>query len=288
MKIFREKNRKKEGFKDLIIKIETIIQPLRRPLKIIIIFIILFLFGGSIIYYLKSSPYFIVKNINVRGNKTILPEEVIGACKIIPLKTNLLFLNTSLYKSFCETHRWIQKAEIKKELPQSINITIIEEDPIFLLSLDGLFLVNAKGIIFKKVEPLEFFPLPIVSVSEEMEGLFIKNESYFISKIERLISMYNGWEWKENFKIDEIRLEPIEKFNLINYETGLTISINDGNYDLLFNKLKEVLEILNKKGSKAEYISLENIENRGWATIKPASILGKREEININKGVQNE
>ena len=118
----------------------------------------------SIMLYkeLLQLPFLQVKKIQVEGCVNHTPAEIIDIAGIHP-QINLLSLNL---KSICqqlESSPWIERAQVKRTLPDQLHITISERRPAAMINMDQCHLVDDKGVIFKIADHQEGQGLPILT-----------------------------------------------------------------------------------------------------------------------------
>jgi cell division protein FtsQ len=94
---------------------------------------------------------FTVKKISVAGCGRYLPDQVIALAGITH-ETNLLAIDLKGMCHRLEQSPWIERAQVKRNFPDKLSISIRERKPVALISMDGLYLVDENGTIFKKAE----------------------------------------------------------------------------------------------------------------------------------------
>lgn len=119
---------------------------------------------ASIMLYKKisQSPYFQAKKILVEGCVRYTPAQILYLACIQP-RVNLLSLDLKQSCQSVENSPWIERAKIKRILPDQLEISIIEREAVALINLSQLYLVDKKGTIFKKAEKEDGFVLPVLT-----------------------------------------------------------------------------------------------------------------------------
>jgi cell division protein FtsQ len=108
-----------------------------------------------------QSPYFKVTSLEVTGNKRLSIQEVLDTARI-KSDTNVLLVNIPLSRKYLLSHPWVAAAEITRELPGKLIVTIREHDPLAILDMGRKFLVDQEGKVFKEVSDSDSVELPIV------------------------------------------------------------------------------------------------------------------------------
>jgi cell division protein FtsQ len=84
-----------------------------------------------------TSQYLVVKNITVAGAERVTGEEIVSASGIIQGQ-NIFSFSKDEVLSRLKANPWLESAEVNRELPGTIEITVKERDAIALVKLDSL------------------------------------------------------------------------------------------------------------------------------------------------------
>ena len=112
--------------------------------------------------WLEHSPFFIVDGVTIEGCSRVCEETVLKLSGIRP-DSNLLALDLDEMAGRIRQNPWIYSASISKNLPDRLTITVKEREPVALVNLDGLYLVDRRGTPFKRLERGEKFDLPLIT-----------------------------------------------------------------------------------------------------------------------------
>lgn len=122
-------------------------------------------------YYFMNSAFFSVKDLKVQGNTVLTSEEIIQLSELSP-GTNILKVQTAEAVSRIELHPSIKNVVIKRKLPNSLMISILERSPLALVVGQGAFIaVDEDGFYIKKLNDLQDNKLPIISSVSVDENL---------------------------------------------------------------------------------------------------------------------
>ncbi len=113
-------------------------------------------------YKFTANLGFTVEKINVEG-QNYTTNEKIG--KILKIKPGMPIFAISLdnLKERLENLEWIKHANVKRELPNSINISIIERTPIALGQKDRkLYIIDDEGMVIREKNLAAHSHLPII------------------------------------------------------------------------------------------------------------------------------
>ena len=114
--------------------------------------------------FCTTNSYFNISSVNVSGNKRIKTQDILDKCG---LKTGMNSLSVNLHdmEKLLLKNPWIASVSIKRNLPDTIDITIKERSPAFLAKKnDTLYYINPEGKIIAPVESSNFLSLPILEI----------------------------------------------------------------------------------------------------------------------------
>jgi cell division protein FtsQ len=119
----------------------------------------LFIFGHDL---LTQCSYFECEHLIIEGAERLSEKQVKEEAGIED-RMNILSLNLSVARKKLLGHPWIEQAQVGREFPNTIFIRITEHKPLAILDLGDKFILNTKGLIFKRLESDELENIPIVS-----------------------------------------------------------------------------------------------------------------------------
>jgi cell division septal protein FtsQ len=214
--------------------------------------ILVYIFFG----YLYTSPYFRVERIVVSGENRLSEIEVLNLARI-DKGTNILGIDLRRVSDRIEQHPWIQKAFVKRELPQRIIINVTERVPVAMINLDRLYLVDKKGIVFKEVGPEDTFDVPVLTGLESED--LAANERISRRLIEKALTIIDEVDKRGTLGVDqisEINMDPYAGLTIFTLEDGTQVKLGFDDYEQKLDHLKKVIADLQERGEKAEYINL--------------------------------
>ena len=241
---------------------------------------IVFITLASIILYkeiLKTS-YFQVKEIQVEGCSRHAKAQIPYIAGIKP-PANLLSLNLKNICQCLENSPWIEKAKVKRIFPDKLEISIIERNPVALINLNQLYLVDEKGTIFKKAELEDGLSFPVLT-GVTWENLMNQQEIYthLITQTLTLMSLFEK-EGIDNSAISEIHLDV--NFGLTVFTTHYATKIEMGfsPFQEKCTHLRTIMDDLKRKDLIPQTIDL-NYKHKAFVKIKPQH----KENESIMKG----
>ncbi|MDY6854348.1 MAG: cell division protein FtsQ/DivIB [Thermodesulfobacteriota bacterium] len=212
--------------------------------------------GYTFLSYLYTSPYFSVQEIIVNGEKRLTDMEVLNMARI-DIGMNILTINLKEASKRIVQHPWIENAQLKRKLPQKIFIRITERDPIAIINLDRLYLIDKQGVIFKEIGPEDTFNLPVLTGLESAD--LAANESVSKHLIEKALTAMNEIGKGKALCIDElseINMDPHSGLTLYTMKDATQIKLGFNDYSKKLDRLKKVIDDLQDRYKKADYIDL--------------------------------
>lgn len=111
---------------------------------------------------LTHQGFFKVRDIDIKGLKRLSAEDVLHQARIEE-GINILSVNLKLVRKRLLANTWIAEAEVRREFPHDLKITIYEQEPLAVLDLGPKVLINTRGEIFKEKSSTDPAGLPVVT-----------------------------------------------------------------------------------------------------------------------------
>jgi len=134
---------------------------------------------------LSSSPYFALRNIVVTGVTDDVREEVV---RLSGLRggESLLRIDPAALKGNIEAHPWVKSALLKKQFPHTLHIEAEKEEPVAVVLLERMYLMDREGTVFKELERDESVDFPVVtglSTGDGKNGAWLKGVASLLSAV---------------------------------------------------------------------------------------------------------
>lgn len=170
--------------------------------------LILILIGGGI--YFLLSPFFNVKQINVSGNTKITSEELISLSGI-QLEENIFKVRKNQVEKNIKQNAYVENVKIKRSLPNTIEIEIIERTPTYMISLANAYVyINNQGYFLEVSK--ESLNLPIIVGYSTEEGEIHIGNRLCTEDLQKLNDVLQIMKSAENNQITEL----VTKINISN------------------------------------------------------------------------
>lgn len=130
-----------------------------RWVRVLLLFIICIVAG----YYFSLSSFFEVKEIVVEGNVSVSKEAVLRSSGI-NIGDNIFAVSLEKAEQWTKINYMISEADIVKELPNKILITVRERTAVAIVPVDGGFLqVDKDGVVIDRSKEMDNPQLPLLT-----------------------------------------------------------------------------------------------------------------------------
>ena len=227
------------------------------------LFLVLIVVGMSLFFvlghdFITQCDYFNAKQVTVFDSQRL---SIASVLKQAGLNSgiNTLAVNLTLTRKRLLAHPWIDDAEVTRNLPDKIDIRVIEHRPMAILDLDRRFIINTKGKIFKEWSVSDPDNLPVIS-GLEFSDLNI-DPDFRTTPFQAVMTILKMGEPKgsilPNRSINRIHVD--RELGLTLYAFGKSKAIKLGYNDYL-NKLKSLKNILYHLKEQHEFVDFESID----------------------------
>jgi cell division protein FtsQ len=221
----------------------------------------------------RSSPTFALKRTAYHGLSHATEAEVLRYTGL-SAGQNLFELDLGAMERALATHPWVKRAELRRRLPDMVEVTVAEHVPVAMVSLGDLYLLDEEGEPFKRVRVGDALDLVLLSgVDREEYG---KSPEPVQARMRAALDVVKAYAQSEAGKgrpVSEARLEG-EDVVLVLAGAGEELRFGDGDTGQKLERLQRVQAELRRRGLVAETISLDHRTRPGWVTVKlqaPAS-----------------
>ena len=219
---------------------------------------------GGIIFALVS-PIFNIKDIEVYNNQQISIETIISLSQL-KIDQNIFKFSVNKVKNEIKTNPYIENVQIKRKIPNKIEITVEEREKKYNEQfLNGFAYINNQGYILEISEQKEEGIPVIQGISTEIEQIVEGNRlnTEDLEKLETVIQIMNICK---NYELDSkiSSIDITSKTNYIIYMEEEKKSIYLGDDSNLSNKMLYVPAILAENQGKQGTIYLNGDINNNF------------------------
>jgi cell division protein FtsQ len=112
---------------------------------------------------LCQNDFFQITTMKIDGHRKVSKEQITTLSKV-DIHSNLLAINVGQVKSLLESHPWIARAEVTRDWPNRLLITVKEKKPVALLNRNaGLFYMDNKGRIIAVASSSQELDFPVIT-----------------------------------------------------------------------------------------------------------------------------
>lgn len=191
-----------------------------------------------------EDPFFIVKEIDVKGCERLNPAEIISTAKI-EWSSNILKLNLKEMARRLEHNPWIEEVSIRKVFPDKILIQIKERHPLAIIQLEDFYYIDSNGVIFSPVGDKDRYNFPILT------GFKNKTNQLAEDLILKGIEFLKIAEQMKAIPLDEISEIHVDRdfgISCISMNEGIEVRIGWGNYEEKLKRLSLIWSDIKKRG----------------------------------------
>ena len=222
--------------------------------------------------FLTQCDYFRAASLVVSGADKLSEEEGLQQARI-KKGLNILSVNLSMTRKRLLAHSWIAEAEVSREPPSGINISIKEHKPFAVLDLGRKFLIDARGEIFKEMTASDPDNLPIIS-GLEFSDINVQGQprSMPFNAVMKVLELGQKSESVLPYRlIKRIQVDREIGLSIYAFDRIKAIKIGYNNYSSKYAHLKKVLLYLQKRDgfSRLESIDLNNLDR---IVVNPMSV----------------
>lgn len=224
--------------------------------------------------WLKRSPHFAVARITVTGNHKASRAELLERGRLA-LGHNLFALDLERARTAIAAHPWIDSAELRRRLPDGLELKVVERQPAAVLALGELYLVDREGEPFKRLQAEDGVDLPLVTGLEREEFERTAGPAKEArpgrgrERVQLALSAIAAWNKSATGKseaLSEARVAP-DGITLVT-QGGLEVRVGDEDFDSRLSRLSRVRAELAQRSLTAQVVRLDNRARPGWVAVQ--------------------
>lgn len=172
-------------------------------------------------------------------------------------------------------HPWIASVEIRRALPPALEVTVTERRAAALVDLEGLYLLDEQGRVFKRATPGDGLDLPLVTGIAREE--FVERQAELEPRLAGVLALADRWTERglaRRAVLSEIHVDPEFGVTLFAGDDGFEVRLGTGDIPAKLERLERVLASLDAEGKKAATIHLDNRRHPDWVTVRLAGRRG--------------
>ena len=213
----------------------------------------------GLVRYTRTSPRFAIKTVVTHGNVHRSPEDIARAGGIV-VEQNIFATDLEAAQSRLGGDPWIEKVTLRRRLPSTILVDIVEREAHALVSIGPeLYLATRKGDLFKKYEAGDPYDLPIVSGIRADD--VAEDKGAVVVLIRRALDLLADYEHSGPAKahpVQEAHLEDDGGIVLVVGKDATALHLGRGPYRQGIEQASRVLAELGSRKGQASVVFLDN------------------------------
>lgn len=203
----------------------------------------------ALVYQAVNSGAFTLSRVVIEGNRHLGKAELMELMELRGTE-NLATLDLEGVYENLHASPWIKEASLRKELPGTLHIRLMETRPLAMLrASDGMYIVDASGIVLDRIvgQPASFLP---VIVYARPDGSTEFNAALELAEAIRESGLMSERESVEIVGLDK----GINNIELV--VDGMKVKFGDGQYREKLDKFYDLAEEIGRRVEGVEYIDL--------------------------------
>lgn len=215
-----------------------------------------------------SGPALRIRAIRFEGLSRVAERELLELSPVRP-GDHLLLSDLDRMEIALARHPWVDSVEVARTLPPALTVTVAERRAAALVELSGLYLVDARGRVFKRADPGDGVDLPVVTGIGRDD--YVERRAQVDPLLTAALALLDEWalrgldRWRS---IAEIHVDPDFGTTLYVGEEATEIRLGAGDLPEKLSRLGRLREALEADGRKAEVIHLDNRRRPDWVAVR--------------------
>lgn len=212
-----------------------------------------------------TTPRFALTDVAFTGTTRATDAELTKLGGIVA-GSNLVAMDVGAIERALTAHPWVKSVRVRRHLPSRLTVDVVEHEPVALLAIGELYLVNQDAEPFKRVKMDDGLDLPLVTG--------IERERFLGARAQALVDLRRAVEVAQSYAaspaskgraLSEVHVEP-DAVSLVTLD-GQEIRLGEGPVGAQLARLERVQRELNARAQVAEVIRLDNRVRPEWVTV---------------------
>ena len=216
----------------------------------------------------RQSETFALRSVQLTGASRATEAELL-ALGGVQRGINLWALDAAEVARAMAAHPWVSSVDVRRALPDILQIRVEEHVPAALAVLGDLYVVDAEGVPFKKVSGADALDLPLITGISREEAAQAPEETG--ARFRVALNLIATWAHTiERPGLSEVHLE---EGGLRAIDTdGQVVALASGAPEDALARLVRVRAELRQRGLSAATIHLENRVRPTWVAVQLAGV----------------
>ncbi|MBU0673623.1 MAG: FtsQ-type POTRA domain-containing protein [Proteobacteria bacterium] len=220
---------------------------------------VLALIGGGVLMYqgLSRAPFFRIVDVGINGNKRI-DFQSLRLLSGVDIHSNLIAIDPDQVKARLESHPWVEKAQVKRDWPDRLDITVEERNPVALINkADGLHYIDRQGTVFAPAGDRDDLDFPVISGIVDCREGCAEREMELEEALQFLYLAGLGNPNLMALNISEVHFSPEREMTVFLVDRPFPIKFGTGSVRKKYQQLTRVLGRLYKRRDFAITASID-------------------------------
>lgn len=228
--------------------------------------------------YATTSPRFAVKDVVFEPTPHVPSEHLVATMAIAP-GTNLLSVDLEALREQIVADPWVADATVERDLPDTLNVQVVEHQAQAVLLAGEFFLVNHQGVPFKRLERGERQDLPVITGVERAE-LEVGEDAKARKTIARALEVLRAYNVEETGRppLAEVHVAEDGAISLYTAGQGTQIRLGRGPVEDKFARLDALRAGLGERAETLAVVHLDQSAGPGRKDRVAASFLRHEDE----------
>lgn len=201
--------------------------------------------------FIVDSPYFYVREIQVRGGNKVGGSEIVAMAGLRH-GMNLWKIKPSVIEKKIAKHPWVRRVLVRREFPRRVVIEVEERKPKAIVAMGRLYYVDSDGIVFKEVGEGESVDFPLLTGLRPEElttaGPALRSRIQDAIRLGELMA-------KDTHVLSEIHFDSSGRLVLYTTAYPVALRMGSGDWEAKLQRLDRVLTLW--KGHENRLASLD-------------------------------
>lgn len=217
---------------------------------------------------LLTSTRFAVANVRIEGARRASVDELL-ALGGVRMGSNVFELDVSEIRRRLLAHPWVRDAEVRRDLPRELEVSVTEHQPRLLVALGELYLADEAGAIIKSYEPGDPWSLPVVT------GLERESIERDRAILRPALELVEAWSRHELPELSEVRFEGASGL-AARTSDGREVVLGRGAFEPKLDRLEHILASARTRDALTIRLDGERRENRATVVFARTAAEGGR------------
>ena len=207
--------------------------------------------GAAARQFVLESPYFSVREIQVRGGEKFGGNEIVTMAGL-KHGMNIWRIEPATIEKKIAKHPWVRRVLVRREFPRRVVIEIEERIPRAIVAMGKLYYVDSDGVVFKEVGAGESVQFPLLTGLPPDE--LGSRDPAVRRKIQDAVRLGDLMA-KDSRTISEIHFEAADRVTLYTTAYPLALQMGWGDWEDKVRRVDRVLKLW--KGHEERLVTLD-------------------------------